>query len=211
MVNMASVEGIVDCLLQGQLETAMDNIHDILTQPEEVNGIKEFSILIQEAARQEEIHRSHIKDVLKAYMSMKDNMESVIAEDKSADAIGEEINLLQTQHQKALQTSEAAKEQCQALNEEREKMHAEQEALSQKRETVKEDTTQVLPKTRYNVSLYSCITGIKWDYDCKPDEIKGYVSTSKDVRPFSLDCKQHSKFFTTNYLWDLVEAAVEAK
>ncbi|XP_063969997.1 kinetochore protein spc24-like [Lytechinus pictus] len=208
---MPSIDGIVDYLLQGQLETAMGDIHSILTGQDEVNSIKEFSILVQEAARQEEINRSHIKDVLKAYMTMKESMESAIANDRSTDALGEEINQLKTQHQKALQTSEDAKQQCQALKEESDQMHAKQEQLSQKREVVKEDTTQVLPKTRYNVSLYSCITGIKWDYDCKPDEIKGYVSTSKDVRPFSLDRKQHSKFFTTNYLWDLVEAAMEAK
>lgn len=208
---MATVESIVDCLLQGQLDTAVDEIHEVLTNPEEVNGIREFSVLIQEAARQEEVQRSHVKEILKAYLSTKEDVETALAQDKSADKIGEEIAQLHAKHEEALKASDVINLQCQALKDERVKMEEKQKELSQMRETVKEDTTQVLPKTRYNVSLYSCVTGIKWDFDCKPDEIKGYVSTSRDVRPFSLDSKQHSRFFTTNYLWDLVEAAAEAK
>ncbi|XP_071503725.1 uncharacterized protein [Diadema antillarum] len=207
---VASLESIIDSLLQGQVESSMGDIHHILTNPEEVSGLQEFTNLIQEAARQEQVQRSHARDVVAAYASMKDDIQTTIAEDKSGDAIGEEISALQDQHQKALQDTEATNQQCEALKVKRDAVASKQNELSSMRETVKEDTTQVLPKTRYNVSLYSCITGVKWDYDCKPDEVKGYVSTSKDVRPFSLDSKQHSRFFITNYLWDLVAAASEA-
>ncbi|XP_072164597.1 uncharacterized protein [Diadema setosum] len=207
---VASLESIIDSLLQGHVESSMGDIHHILTNPEEVSGLQEFSNLIQEAARQEQVQRAHARDVVAAYASMKDDIQTSIAEDKSGDVVGEEITALQDLHQKALQDTEATSQQCEALKVKRDAVASKQSELSSMRETVKEDTTQVLPKTRYNVSLYSCITGVKWDYDSKPDEVKGYVSTSKDVRPFSLDSKQHSRFFITNYLWDLVAAASEA-
>ena len=44
---------------------------------------------------------------------MKDDLETAVTQDKSADVIGQEVSQLQTQRQEAVQASEAANQQCQ--------------------------------------------------------------------------------------------------
>ncbi|KAK3745710.1 hypothetical protein QZH41_007667 [Actinostola sp. cb2023] len=64
----------------------------------------------------------------------------------------------------------------------------------------------VLPKTKYYFSLFSNISHVRWDYNSKEDEIKGFVASLNTVKPFCLDVKQNSKYFIVNYLWDLIDA-----
>lgn len=59
-------------------------------------------------------------------------------------------------------------------------------------------------KARFDVNLFRNITKIRWQHQSEPD-IKGYVVNKKDVKPFSFKVEQMSKFFTANYLWDMIE------
>lgn len=67
-----------------------------------------------------------------------------------------------------------------------------------------QENIEVLPKIKYAFSLYSNITRIRWDYDSEEDKLKGFVASLRDVRPFTLNSKENSKYFTANYLWDVI-------
>ncbi|XP_077994405.1 uncharacterized protein LOC144448126 [Glandiceps talaboti] len=83
--------------------------------------------------------------------------------------------------------------------------------LKDLRNNVAEETTETVPQTRFKVDLFQNLLGIQWNYECADNEIKGYVCTGHDVRPFFLNKQQNSDFFITNHLWDLVEAAHKEK
>ncbi|KAI8506796.1 kinetochore-associated Ndc80 complex subunit spc24 [Branchiostoma belcheri] len=90
-----------------------------------------------------------------------------------------------------------------------EKLKEEQAAVSKRKETVKQNTTEALPDVRYLATLYSNVTKLKWDFSGGPDDIKGFVTCKSDVKPFSLNSKQNSKFFVANYLWDLMDESFD--
>lgn len=73
--------------------------------------------------------------------------------------------------------------------------------------TIEYETVDVLPKTKYAFSLYSNITRLRWDYECGEDQLKGFVASLRDVRPFAFDIKDKSMYFTANYLWDVIGSA----
>lgn len=77
--------------------------------------------------------------------------------------------------------------------------------IQEKKANISNNRDEVLPKSKYNFSLYTNITHIRWEYDGVDDRVKGFVASLKDVRPFSLCAKQNSKFFIVNYLWDLID------
>ena len=72
---------------------------------------------------------------------------------------------------------------------------------------VQQQASDALPKTKYSFSLYSNITRLRWDYDTDEDKLQGFVTSLNDVRPFSLNLKEHSNHFIANYLWDVIASA----
>ena len=77
--------------------------------------------------------------------------------------------------------------------------------IEQKKIEAQRQSKDIQAKIKYNFSLYTNISRIRWDYNCEEDQVKGFVASLNDVKPFCLDSKQNSKFFMANYLWDLVE------
>lgn len=93
----------------------------------------------------------------------------------------------------------------QHLKEELAKAKSEQQSLKMQHQRIKEAQAAALPKARCDLNLYSNITNIKWQYQCEPHEIKGYISNNNDIKTFSFNTQQVSRFFIANYLWDLIE------
>lgn len=79
------------------------------------------------------------------------------------------------------------------------------EKLTANRENICENNSAKLGKLKYDIDLYTNITGIRWQYDCDQDEVRGYICKRGVLKPFSLSTKKHSLFFIANYLWDLME------
>ncbi|XP_031557630.1 kinetochore protein Spc24-like [Actinia tenebrosa] len=79
------------------------------------------------------------------------------------------------------------------------------EKLKEKKAEAVNKKIEVLPKTKYYFSLFTNISHIRWDYNCKQDEIKGFIASLNNVKPFCLDERQNSKYFMVNYLWDLID------
>ena len=79
--------------------------------------------------------------------------------------------------------------------------------LRREKTGIEHQASDVLPKTKYSFSLYSNITRLRWDYDTSDDKLQGFVTSLRDVRPFSLDLNEHSSHFIANYLWDVIASA----
>ncbi|CAI9724153.1 Hypothetical predicted protein [Octopus vulgaris] len=77
--------------------------------------------------------------------------------------------------------------------------------LSVDRENICDKNSTQLEKIKYDIDLYTHITGIRWQYDCEADDIKGYISKHGFLKPFTLNSRKNSGFFVANYLWDLME------
>jgi prefoldin subunit 5 len=84
--------------------------------------------------------------------------------------------------------------------------------LRHERAGIEHQASDVLPKTKYSFSLYSNITRLRWDYDStNDDKLQGFVSSLRDVRPFSLNLNEHSSHFIANYLWDVIASAKKSQ
>ncbi|XP_014770550.1 kinetochore protein Spc24 [Octopus bimaculoides] len=77
--------------------------------------------------------------------------------------------------------------------------------LSVDRENTCDKNSTQLEKIKYDIDLYTHITGIRWQYDGEADDIKGYISKHGFLKPFTLNSRKNSGFFVANYLWDLME------
>lgn len=78
--------------------------------------------------------------------------------------------------------------------------------LMEKATEVKTNSVEVLPQTKYNFSLYTNVSHIRWDYECGDDQVKGFIASLNDVKPFCLSKSEKSKYDIVNSLWDLLEA-----
>ena len=83
--------------------------------------------------------------------------------------------------------------------------------LRNEKAVIHQQASDALPKTKYSFSLYSNITRLRWDYDSDEDKLQGFVTSLKDVRPFSLNVKEHSSHFIANYLWDVIASAKHSR
>lgn len=86
-------------------------------------------------------------------------------------------------------------------------VHLESSKLQKEKASIQHQASDALPKTKYSFSLYSNITRLRWDYDNEDDKLQGFVTSLRDVRPFSLNLKEHSRHFIANYLWDVITSA----
>lgn len=78
--------------------------------------------------------------------------------------------------------------------------------LMEKATEVKTNRVEILPQTKYNFSLYTNVSHIRWDYESDEDQVKGFIANLNDVKPFCFSKSAKSKFDIVNSLWDLLEA-----
>ncbi|XP_028411884.1 kinetochore protein spc24-like [Dendronephthya gigantea] len=79
--------------------------------------------------------------------------------------------------------------------------------LLEEKSAIQHQASDAMPKTKFSFSLYSNITRLRWDYDMDDDKLQGFVTSLHDVRPFTLNLKEHSRHFVANYLWDVIASA----
>ena len=83
------------------------------------------------------------------------------------------------------------------------------ELLQQKKTKLEKENSTTVPEEKSFFELFLQTTGIRWDYNCKQNEIRGYVAGKKNIKPFVLDTDEHDSFYTVNYLWDVIELVHE--
>ncbi|XP_070568790.1 kinetochore protein spc24-like [Ptychodera flava] len=179
-----------------------------LKQLEPVTLLKTVHQLLKEVNDLYQKQQEEIKSNLQQYMQITQDKE------KKTDITRKEIENVENEEKLVKEKTE---EESEHNNKVLQQYEAYVKAISEKideenelkayRKQVTENTTDTLPQTRFKVNLFQKLLGVQWDYNSDPNEVKGYVSTRHDVRPFCLNTQQNSEFFIANHLWDLVEAA----
>lgn len=76
--------------------------------------------------------------------------------------------------------------------------------LSAREQQIRHQESVEVPRARHTISLYANISSIRWDYNS--DLVKGFITSAQGsgIQSFELDPAQHSSYFITNNLWDLM-------
>ncbi|KAI0232372.1 hypothetical protein LSAT2_017304 [Lamellibrachia satsuma] len=146
----------------------------------------------------------HIKEEILALTSACDGKIHVTS-DLNGDEVLVKVQKLSEQINSMKQRKEAILEQLGKQDQQKGALDKEQEQIAKQIAAIEKDTTEMIPNLRQDVNLYTYLTGVRWEYDCPEEDIKGYVSNKTSVQPFSLNTNQNSKFFIANYLWELME------
>ncbi|KAK2187614.1 hypothetical protein NP493_160g04005 [Ridgeia piscesae] len=178
-------------------------LHDTDSSPEfqDIAATTELKQQLQHLFRERE---QRIKEEILAVTSACDG-ETRMTSDINEDDVLENVQKLSEQIQAMEQRKAAILEQLSKQEQQKEELNEEQELIAKQIEAIEKDNTEMIPNLRQDVNLYTYLTGVRWEFDCAEDNIKGYVSNKTRVQPFSLDTNQNSKFFIANYLWELME------
>ncbi|XP_072046090.1 kinetochore protein spc24-like [Amphiura filiformis] len=205
-MTASTINQVIDCIEANDAHGAMDQLVRLLGEQSDMMQLQESGQLRERLQELEEVQTHNLKKIIQGYVSLKDKEQAIVMSNQANQEVNQELMEAGKVLEEKSKQKNVMEKECRALQGQLDQLEEEQQRLQEQRDVVKEETTEIMPKTRYNVGLYGCATKLNWDYTAKPDEVKGYVCSKKDVRPFSLDSKQHSKFFITNYLWDLIEA-----
>ncbi|KAK3887497.1 hypothetical protein Pcinc_008409 [Petrolisthes cinctipes] len=88
------------------------------------------------------------------------------------------------------------------------KYKKEQESLLNDKFASSTNTMKDFPEFINVYNLYSNLSNVRWDHSTPEDTVKGFVlrPDKKEVIPFKLVKKSHTKFFITNFLWEQIGA-----
>ncbi|XP_013411178.1 kinetochore protein Spc24 [Lingula anatina] len=177
----------------------------VLNQDEELTKLQAAGEIVDKINQLRRAQEEAIRNDIHALSTMIDEEESLVAGSQSDEALDKGMGELAAQMEQAQQHKSHVAQELATTKGNIEQMKSLKEDVEAKKEQVKHKTTEALPKLRHDVNLYHSISNIRWQYDCEPDEIKGYLCNKHDVKPFSMNSKQNSQFFIVNYLWDLME------
>ncbi|XP_033628789.1 kinetochore protein spc24-like [Asterias rubens] len=206
MTAPSNLSNVVTLIEEGQSTQAIQEMSGCLEDQSTARKLSQYGQKITEIHRIETEQKESLGEIIQGYLSLKDEREASVVNDQTSDAYNAELAEAQIAKSKCDEKLSSFRQEVQAAQRDLDDLADLVKSLQCHQASVKEQTTEVLPKTRYNVSLYRSATKLTWDYNSQPEDIKGYISTSKDVKPFSLDSRQNSKFFIINYLWDLIES-----
>ncbi|XP_020910681.1 kinetochore protein Spc24 [Exaiptasia diaphana] len=192
-----------------QLESPHNLVNEIITilanveDKESLENSKNILLEKQKLQQQQELSVKHVIEKLTASSEEAKSL-NASTDDKNGNV--EKISQLQTERSSTNESIKQIENDLRHLEEVCKQKEIDEKNLKEKNQEITNKKVDVLPKTKYYFSLFSNISHIRWDYNSKDDEIKGFVASLNDVKPFCLDVKQSSKYFTVNYLWDLIDA-----
>lgn len=79
--------------------------------------------------------------------------------------------------------------------------------LEERRDKLNKEGSKFIPWKKDVFALFTTTTGIRWNFGCNDNEIRGYVAGKSDVKPFSINADEHDPCHIANYLWDVVDSA----
>ncbi|XP_019620783.1 PREDICTED: kinetochore protein spc24-like, partial [Branchiostoma belcheri] len=195
------------------MQEKMDIVSEMITmlaageQAEELERVTEVWAKINQLREEQQ---EDVKKTIQALLAVSEEEEQKVKSiSQSEEGYQRKEAELEAEKSQAEKQRQQAEQGVQSLMGKVEKLKEEQAAVSRQKETVKQNTTEALPDVRYLATLYSNVTKLKWDFTGGPDDIKGFVTCKSDVKPFSLNSKQNSKFFVANYLWDLMDESFD--
>ncbi|XP_061169105.1 kinetochore protein Spc24-like [Saccostrea echinata] len=161
--------------------------------------------IIREIRHLQQKQREQLKQQIQDLINQEElEMENVKEDGEKTETI-HQVHSVQEQIKAEREHLGEVTKKCEELKKTLQNQREEQKRLTAEEQKAKHNSTHTLPKIKYDVQLYNTLTSIRWQYDCEPDEIKGYICNKNDIKPFSLNGKQVSKFFIANYLWDMME------
>lgn len=162
-----------------------------------------------EVANQQNLNMKRIHQALLALLHTEEKSNSKCFHQNIEN--GEVISSLQEENARKVEEIENLNSQLHCLENTIKETESVGVEIRKEKYQIQKKVTDALPKTKYSFSLYSNITRLRWDYDSGDDKLQGFVTSLQDVRPFSLDLKDHSDHFIANYLWDVIASAVSSQ
>jgi len=185
-------------------ETANEFI-TVLSSEEDEESLEKVAKIYGEVHEERSVRQDSVKETLLALSKILAEKE----EEEKASKIDENskgLESLQTEKSTTKQHIEKLEADVKVFEKNITEKEGEIKALKVKATEVKNNSEEVLPQTKYNFSLYSNVSHIRWDYECDEDQVKGFVASLNDVKPFCLSKSEKSNYDISNYLWDLMEA-----
>ncbi|XP_048474052.1 kinetochore protein Spc24 [Rhincodon typus] len=115
-----------------------------------------------------------------------------------------EVQKIQEQWKNSQQQYVQKDAELKLLQQELEELERTEKEITKIEEEVAEDTTVVIPSTKYLAHIFHKVTKIIWDYDSDPSLVKGVHFGTGIAQPINIDSTKHSESFICDYLWNLL-------
>lgn len=186
------------------LETA-NEIITVLSSAEDEESLEKVAKINVDVDEERSHQQESVKETLRALSKILAEKEE---EEKAseADENSKRVESLLTEKSTTAQHIEKLEADVKVFEKNITEKEDEIKELKVKATEVKNNSEEVLPQTKYNFSLYTNVSHIRWDYESEDGQVKGFVASLNDVKPFCLKKSEKSNYDIANYLWDLMEA-----
>lgn len=186
------------------VNTNLSEVAIVLASDEDTDEFEKAAETCYKASECERVKNEESKKCLEALAQMKDEVTNLIHLEESKKIHKETVLGLESKKRDAAVNIENLNGEVGFVEEAIKQIKISSSNANETKAAIVQENVEVLPKIKYAFSLYSNITRIRWDYDSEEDQLKGFVASLRDVRPFKLNNQENSKYFTANYLWDVV-------
>ena len=186
------------------LETPNEVI-TVLSSAEEETVLEKVSEIYNEIHNERTQQKENIEMTLRALSKLLTEKESA-AKSSLNDKSSDELETLKSEKEATIEHIDKLEKNVRDLETNIRDKEVEVKDIQAKAAEIKNNSEQILPQTKYNFSLYTNVSHIRWDYDCGDDKVKGFIANLKDVKPFCLNKNENSKYDIAKYLWDLMDA-----
>lgn len=177
----------------------------VLASAEDEEILGKVSNIYNEIQEERSLQQESVKSTIKALSKIladKEEKEKVSRINESSNG----VETLQVERDTTVKHIEKLEVDVKVFEEKITGTEKEIKELMEKASEVKTNRVEILPQTKYNFSLYTNVSHIRWDYECDEDQVKGFIANLNDVKPFCFSKSEKSKFDIVNSLWDLLEA-----
>ncbi|XP_072420544.1 kinetochore protein Spc24-like [Chiloscyllium punctatum] len=115
-----------------------------------------------------------------------------------------EVQKIQEQWKNSQQQYIQKEAELKLLQQDLEELERTEKEITKIEEEVAEDTTVIIPSTKYLAHIFHKVTKIIWDYDSDPSLVKGVHFGTDIAHPINIDSTKHSESFICDYLWNLL-------
>ncbi|XP_060711199.1 kinetochore protein Spc24 [Hemiscyllium ocellatum] len=115
-----------------------------------------------------------------------------------------EVQKIQEQWKNSQQQYIQKEAELKMLQQDLEELERTEKEITKIEEEVAEDTTVIIPSTKYLAHIFHKVTKIIWDYDSDPSLVKGVHFGTDIAHPINIDSTKHSESFICDYLWNLL-------
>ncbi|XP_038640875.1 kinetochore protein Spc24 isoform X2 [Scyliorhinus canicula] len=190
-------------------------------QLEELKALTDEMLIILSGCHGEVLLQKAMADkaeTLNRYLEYETSARQMLAEiQQSREKVALKVIEVEEEHNKQFLEVEKIKEEWKNLQQQNSEKEAELKLLrkeleelertgkqiSKMEEEVTEDTTVVIPSSKYLAHIYHKVTKIIWDYDSDPSLVRGVHFGMGIPQPINIDSSKHSDSFICDYLWNL--------